>query len=146
MNSRKFGTCKAPLTAAALWLACAPALGAEPPLCADQRALHHLKQAYEVSPKIGGLALRWKSVEAVREIGLRDAAPSVNQFAPTRHHFDKSRFCEAKILFENGASDMAYFRMDGRKDRQATDFNFDPCFLRHDVLKNSCADQRISVQ
>lgn len=58
----------------------------------------------------------------------------------------KSRFCEARIVFEDSTSDTAYFRSDGRKDPEATDFNFDPCSLRDDVSKNGCADQRVPVE
>jgi hypothetical protein len=131
------------LVSVSLALGSAASFAAEPPPCNDEGVLHHLKQAYEVSQTIDGSKLRLKAAEDVRETGLRDASPNLNQFAPTPDHFDRSRFCEARIVFEDGASDTAYFRIDGRKDPEATDFNFDPCFLRYDVSKNGCADQRV---
>jgi hypothetical protein len=129
-----------------LALGSAASFAAEPPSCTDEGALQHLKQAYEVSQMIDGSKLRWKAAEDVRETGLREASPSLNQFAPSPDYFARSRFCEARIVFEDGTSDSAYFRIDGRKDPEATDFNFDPCFLRYDVSKNGCADQRVPVE
>jgi hypothetical protein len=134
------------IVSVSLALGSAASYAAEPPLCTDEGALHNLRQAYEVSQIIDGSTLRWKAAEDVRETGLRDASPSINQFAPAPDHFNRSRFCEARIVFEGGTSDAAYFRIDGRKDPQATDFNFDPCFLRYDVTKNGCADQRVPVE
>lgn len=124
-------------------LSCAAAFAAEPPLCTDEGVLHQLKQAYEVSQMIDGSKLRWKAAEDVRETGLRQAPASLNQFTPSPNYFNKSRYCEARIVFEDGTSDAAYFRIDGRKDPEAANFNFDPCFLRYDVTKNGCAEQRI---
>ena len=131
------------LVAVSFSIGCAASFAAEPPPCTDGGALGHLKQAYEVNQMIDGSKLRWKAAEDVRETGLRAASPSISQFAPSPDYFDRSRFCKARIVFEDGTSDTAYFRIDGRKDPEATDFNFDPCFLRYDVTKNGCADQRV---
>ncbi|MGH6804750.1 MAG: hypothetical protein ACREC3_15505 [Methyloceanibacter sp.] len=126
-----------------VWPVCRPAFAAEPPIYTDEGVLNHLKQAYKVSQMIDGSTLRWKSAEDMRETGLRQAPQNLNQFTPTPDHFNKSRYCEARIVFEDGTSDSSYFRIDGRKDAEATDFNFDPCFLRYDVTKSGCSDQRI---
>lgn len=139
MNSKQLVS----FVSVSLALGCATSIAAEPPLYTDEGVLHHLKQAYEVSQMIDGSTLRWQGTEYVRETGLRQASPSLNQSAPSPDYFDRSRFCEARIVFDDGTSDTAYFRIDGRKDPDAADFNFDPCFLRYDVSKNGCADQRI---
>jgi hypothetical protein len=135
----------ATLAALAFSASSLPAFAADPPPCSDNGILHNLKQAYEVSQMIDGSTLRWKSASEVREIALRATPPGVNQFTPARDYFNKSRYCEARIQFADGTSDSAFFRIDGRKDPQASDFNLDPCFLRYDISENGCADQRLTT-
>jgi hypothetical protein len=87
---------------------------------------------------------QFQAAEEVRETGSDSPPPSVNQYTPSKDHYNKSRYCEARIRLDNGETDQAYFRMDGLKDGPENDFNFDPCFLSNDVAQNKCADQRPS--
>lgn len=131
----------------ALLLVYAPlAYAAEPLPCNDKRALHSLKQAYEVTPMSTRTGRQFQAVEDVRETGFGPPPSSVNQFTPSKDHYNKSRYCEARIRLDNGETDQAYFRMDGLKDGPETDFNFDLCFLSNDVSQNKCADQRPGQQ
>jgi hypothetical protein len=129
--------------ASILLLACAPpSFAGEPLPCNDKRVLHNLKQAYEVTLMSTGTGRQFQAAEDVRETGSGPPPPSVNQYTPSKDHYNKSRYCEARIRLDNGEIDQAYFRMDGLKDGPETDFNFDPCFLSNDVFQNKCADQR----
>jgi hypothetical protein len=124
-------------------LACVtPAYAAEPLPCTDKRVLHNLKQAYEVTLMGTKSGRQFRAAEDVRETGSGSPSPAVNQYTPSKDHYNKSRYCEARIRLDNGETDQAYFRIDGLKDGPETDFNFDPCFLSNDVLQNKCADQR----
>lgn len=128
-------------------LACAPASYAGEPLpCTDKRVLHHLKQAYEVTLMGTQSGRQFRSTEEIRETGSGPPPPGVNQYAPSKDHYNKSRHCEARIRLDNGETDQAYFRMDGLKDGPETDFNFDVCFLSNDLSQNKCADQRLGQQ
>lgn len=126
-------------------LACAPfASAAEPLPCTDKRVVHNLKQAYEVTLMGSKSGRQFQVVEDVRGTGSGFPPSSVNQYTPSKDHYNKSRYCEARIRLDNGETDQAYFRIDGLKDGPETDFNFDPCFLRNDVAQNCCGDQRPS--
>jgi hypothetical protein len=115
---------------------------AEPLSCTDKRVLHNLKQAYEVTLMGTKSDRQFQAAEEVRETGSGSPPSSVNQYTPSKDHYNKSRYCEARIRLDNGETDQAYFRMDGLKDGPETDFDFDPCFLSNDVFQNKCADQR----
>jgi hypothetical protein len=124
-------------------LACAsPSFAAEPLPCTDTRVLHHLKQAYDVTTMVTKSGRQFHGAEEVRETGYGPTPAWVHQYAPAKDYYHKSRYCEARIRLDNGATDQAYFRLDGLKDSQATDFNFDPCFLSNDLSRDRCADQR----
>ena len=125
-----------------LWASALPASAGEPLACDDTRVLQHLKQAYEVTRMSRPSARRVQAVEEVRETGSGAPPAAVNQYTPSKDYYNKSRYCEARMRLDNGATEQAYFRMDGRKDGPDSDFNFDPCFLGHDVSQNTCAEQR----
>ncbi|MGE0827557.1 MAG: hypothetical protein AB7G75_35190 [Candidatus Binatia bacterium] len=118
------------------------AYAAEPLPCDDKRVLHNLRQAYEVTLMSTKSSRQFQAAEEVRETGFGPPPPSVNQYTPSKDHYNKSRYCEARIRLDNGETDQAYFRMDGLKEGPETEFNFDPCFLSNDVSQNKCADQR----
>lgn len=119
-----------------------PAFAAEPPPCNDKRVLSKLKQAYEFPGLSNPLGGKFQATEDVRETGLGPPPSGVNQYAPSKDYYNKSRYCEAHMRRDNGKTDQAYFRMDGLKDGSATDFNFDACFLSGDRFNDKCADQR----
>ena len=119
-----------------------PASAAEPLECTDKRVLHHLKQAYEVELLRTKSGRQFRGAEEVRETGYGPPPPRVNQYTPAKDYYNTSRYCEARIRLNNEETDQAYFRMDGLKDSQATDFNFDVCFLSHDLSQDRCAAQR----
>jgi hypothetical protein len=118
------------------------AYAAEPLPCNDKRVLHNLKRAYEVTLMGTKSGRQFQAAEDVHETGSGPPPPGVNQYTPSKDHYNKSRYCEARIRLDNGETDQAYFRMDGLKDGPETDFNFDPCFLSTDVSQDRCADQR----
>ena len=119
-----------------------PTFAAEPLPCSDKRVLHNLKQAYEVTLMGTKSGRQFQAAEDVRETGYGPTPARVNQYAPAKDYYNKSRYCEARIRLDNGETDPAYFRLDGRKDGPETDFNFDACFLSNDIAQNRCADQR----
>jgi hypothetical protein len=117
------------------------ASAAEPPPCSKPSVMSHVKQAY------GGMLMLENStrkfrLEDPRETGYGPAAPGANQYTPSKDYYNKSRYCEADIKLNNGDSEKAYYRLDGRNDDADIDYNFSPCFIKHNTRKDDCVDER----
>ena len=82
-------------------------------------------------------------VEDLKEVGLAAPPPGVNQYAPSRDYYNKSRYCEGKIVIDNGESEAGYARIDGRKDSAVKEYNFAPCFIKHSTVSKDCANERL---
>lgn len=114
---------------------------AEPPPCSKPSVLSNVKRAYEGMLMLENSTRKFR-LEDPRETGYGPAAPGVNQYTPSKEYYNKSRYCEADIKLNNGDSEKAYYRLDGRKDDAEIDYNFSPCFIKHNTRKDDCVDER----
>ena len=116
-------------------------LSAEPPPCSKPSVLSHVKRAYEGMLMLENSSRKFR-IDDPRETGYGAAAAGVNLYTPSKDYYNKSRYCEALIRMNNGETEQAYYRMDGLKDESESDYNFSPCFVRHNTRKDECVDER----
>ncbi len=116
-------------------------LAAEPLTCQDQKIFYRVKEAYESSLMVRGGIAKIKHAE-LKEVGVAAPPAGVNQYAPSKDYFNKSRYCEAVIELDNGKKDQGYIRIDGRKDPIAKDFNFELCTVTFDTFQDGCKDTK----
>jgi hypothetical protein len=121
-----------------VYAACA--LGSEPPECTSTRVVSKMRQAYSVwlldTPKA-----KFR-IEDVRETGYGSAAKGVNLHAPAKDHYNRSRYCEARVVIDGGQTEVGYFRLDGLKNPDDDDYNFALCFASHNTRNDGCVDER----
>jgi hypothetical protein len=46
------------------------------------------------------------------------------------------------MKLDNGETEAAYWRLDGRQDPAADEYNLSPCFTTHNTRKDGCIDER----
>lgn len=115
---------------------------AEAPACNDQNVLYQVRRAYEFALSTEGSSRTFQG-EAVRELGYGGPNAWVNKHAPAKDYYHKSRYCEATMRLDNGQTEQAYFRIDALKVGEADNYNFDPCFIKHqDASRDECLYQR----
>lgn len=119
----------------------APAFAAEPPACQDKNIFHRVKEAYQDSLTVRGQKATFKHV-TLKETGVGATPGLVNQYAPSKDYFNKSRYCDAAIELDNGDKDQGFVRIDGRKDPDDKAFNFDLCTVKFDTFKDGCKDNK----
>jgi len=117
------------------------ALAAEPPSCADTRILSRVKEAYEASLMVRGSKHTYKQA-TLKDKGLGATPSGVNQYTPSKDFFNKSRYCETVIELSNGEKDQGWVRIDGRKDPNEKDYNFELCTVKFDPFKDGCEDEK----
>jgi hypothetical protein len=116
-------------------------LAAEPPACTDKQIQSRVKQAYNGSLMVEGGKRSFKSA-TLKEAGIGAPPAGVNQYTPSKDHYNKSRYCEAAILLDNGDKDQGFVRIDGLKDPNEKEFNFDLCTVKFDTFKDGCKDNK----
>lgn len=118
------------------------ALAAEPAPCDRKDLLWKVKSSYATQQEMAHRSTKFNVGEA-KELGYGPPPKGVNQYAPSKDYFNKSRYCQATITNEDGTTELAYYRIDGRKDPGVTEYNFDVCFPKYNtVLKNQCMHVR----
>ena len=116
---------------------------AEPPPCSKPSVLSHVKRAYEGMLLLESSSRKFR-LDDPRETGYGPAAPAVNLYTPSKDYYNRSRYCEVLIRLDNAETEQAYYRMDGLKDDSENDYNFSPCFIKHNTRKDQCMDERPS--
>lgn len=119
-------------------------LAVEAPACNDQSVLYQVRRAYEFALSVEGSSRKFQG-EAVRELDYGGPNAWVNKHAPAKDYYHKSRYCEATMRLDNGQTEQAYYRIDALKEGASDNYNFDPCFIKHqDASKDECLYQRPS--
>jgi hypothetical protein len=119
--------------AAALFLVYGAAASAADALkCDDRKIVTKLQSGY--TPPASGMKFKF---EDIREVGY-GAPPKIA--AAT---FEKSRYCQARIVLDSGVTDMAYYRLNVLKGGTVQDW-VEPCFkMSNDKgMKDGCVDSR----
>jgi hypothetical protein len=85
----------------------------------------------------------WRSTEAIKEVAYVPTPFRLARRAPSMDYYTKSRFCEAQMRQMSGGREKVYYRLDGLKSGQASEYQFDYCFAAHAGSgAKPCADQR----
>lgn len=116
-------------------------LAADPPPCDNRNLLSKVRSSYATQQEMAHRSTKFKVGDA-KELGYGPPPKGVNQYAPSKDYYNKSRYCQATITFEDGATEVAYYRIDGRKEPDVTEYNFDACFLKYNIFKNQCMHVR----
>ena len=116
---------------------------ADPPSCTDKHVLHKIKESYQVSLMVRKSTETF-TIENPHEIGSGFPPRGVNQYAPETDYYNKSRYCEAVVATNDGTKDVAYYRLDGRKDASAKDYNLWFCSKRFDSFEDGCEAARLN--
>jgi hypothetical protein len=120
------------------------AFSVEPPACTDKVVSSDLRRAYQALFVMDDTKKKQKyRIEDVKEVGYADPPRGLNQYAPSRDYYNKSRYCEAKVVTDSGETELAYARIDGRKDPAVKEYNFAPCFIKHSTLSKDCGNERL---
>lgn len=112
------------------------ALAFELPSCDDKKVLQKVRfQNGEAVPGPDGAP---KDIIGAREVSRGSPPPAVNQYATETTFVTKSRFCEARITFENGSEDVVYWRVDHLTEEGKVTSRVDSCTTRGDPFKDGC--------
>jgi hypothetical protein len=114
------------------------ALAAEPGPCDNRHFLSNLKETFAMQQEMAHQSTKFKVGDA-KELGYGPPPKGVNQYAPSKDYYNKSRYCQATITLEDGTTELTYYRIDGRKEPDVTEYNFDVCFPKHNnIFKDQC--------
>ena len=117
------------------------ALAAEPAPCDKKELLWKVKSSYSTQQELAHRSTKF-TVGGAKELGYGPPPKGVNQYAPSKDYYNKSRYCQATITFEDGTTELAYYRIDGRKEPDVSEYNFDACFPKYNIFKNQCMHVR----
>jgi hypothetical protein len=121
-------------------LMCATAaLGAEPPLCDDEKMVAKIPMTYVSVENNEGQAGTIVRLEAIKETLLGPPPASVNQYATLTTFVEISRYCEASAVLDTGKIEPIYWRIDQAKDGTEEYIRLDHCSAWLDIFEDGCS-------
>jgi hypothetical protein len=119
-------------------LATGVAHAAEAPECDSKKALSYLKQGLGAALSgLDGHVPKFK-IGTVKENGYGPLPKWANEIS--RSIYEKSRYCQAEVSFSDGRKDLAYFRIDAKREKG---FSVESCLLKQKKnFDQNCTRQR----